>query len=261
MLFSDNNTRYHYVKPPLIETISQVRFPTILAIGNDEPADFQEAIRADFPKYTARKEQQPPKVEDGKLVPQPSITNHTFVSADGVWKVNLTKDFIALSTLRYTSWEAFAQTLDKILVAFIQVYKPAFFLRIGLRYMNAISKDLLGVTDLLWDDLINSPFIGVLDQPDVDENTTAKSMLDVDTAFGEGRRLRLHCGPGILNNGKQKESKPRFILDSDLSLVREQIPCESIADELNTLHDCATRLFNAAATQELKNAMGPTPIE
>ena len=261
MLFSDDNTRYRYVKPPLIETICQLRFPTVLSIGNDVPADFQEAIQADFPKYTARKEQQPPKVENGKLTPQPSITNHTFVSTDGVWKVNLTKDFIALSTLRYASWETFAQTLDKVLAAFIQVYNPAYFLRIGLRYMNAISRDLLGVTNLLWDDLINSPFIGILDQPDVNENTTAKSMVDADTAIGGGRRLRLHCGPGILNNGKQKEAKPRFIIDSDLSLVQEQIPGERIAEEMNTLHDYATRLFNAAATQELKDAMGPTPIE
>ena len=57
MLFADN-TRYSYVNSPLIETICQLRFPTILSIGSTEPAQFQEAIRGDFPKYAARQEQQ-----------------------------------------------------------------------------------------------------------------------------------------------------------------------------------------------------------
>ena len=69
----------------------------------------------------------PPKVTglgtpNPKLEQQPAVVNHSFVSADGLWKINLTKDFIALSTLRYTQWEDFALRLDKHLAQFIQVY-------------------------------------------------------------------------------------------------------------------------------------------
>ncbi len=167
MLFSDD-TRWSYVRSPLIETICQLRFPTILSIGSTDPAQFQESIRADFPRYVARQEQQPPKVVNGKLEQIPPITNYNFISADGRWKVNLTKDFIALSTLAYTQWEEFAQKLDKVLALFIQIYQPAFFERIGLRYVNAVSRNRLGLQDELWDDLINAPFIGVLSEPDVD---------------------------------------------------------------------------------------------
>ena len=49
-----------------------------------------------------------PKVEQ-----QPPVTNHNFVSEDNQWKLNLTKDFIALSTLHYPGWEEFARQLDK----------------------------------------------------------------------------------------------------------------------------------------------------
>ena len=37
MLFS-NNDRYTYSSSPLIETICQLRFPTILSIGSTVPA-------------------------------------------------------------------------------------------------------------------------------------------------------------------------------------------------------------------------------
>ena len=258
MLFADND-RYAYVRSPLIETICQLRFPTILSIGSTEPAQFQESIRSDYPRYVARQEQQPPKLVNGKLEQVPAITNYNFISSDGRWKVNLTKDFIALSTLSYTRWEDFAQRLDKILALFIQIYQPAFFERIGLRYVNAFSRNRLGLEGELWDDLINSPFIGVLSEPDVDETKTSKCSLDVEVNLGEQRHMKLHAGPGLLGDGK-KDPEPKFILDGDFSVVDKEIAAARIAGDLDALHDYAVRLFNAAVSQELRDAMGPTPI-
>ena len=123
MLFSEFD-RCLYRRSPLIEVICQIRFPTILSISAKEPAEFQEAIRHSFPQYAARQEQPAPRVtavENGvpKVTQQPAVTNYNFVSQDNLWKVNLTNSFIALSTLRYTRWEDFAQKLDKTLAAFI----------------------------------------------------------------------------------------------------------------------------------------------
>ena len=47
MLFSDH-PRTHYRNAPAHEVICQLRFPSILTINTVEPADFQEAIRAEF---------------------------------------------------------------------------------------------------------------------------------------------------------------------------------------------------------------------
>ncbi len=263
MLFSDNS-RFSYVNSPLIEVICQLRFPTILSINSTEPAQFQEAIRADFPRYIARQDQQPikitnPSAPQPQLERQPPIANHNFISADGLWKINLTQNFVALSTLRYTRWEDFAQTLDKVLAQFIQIYQPSFFERIGLRYVNAFSRKRLGLQDALWDDLINAPFIGVLSEPDVDEKLTGKNVLDVEMGLGQNRRMKLHAGPGLLGGGK-KDPEPKFILDGDFSVAEQQLPAERIAEDLNVLHDYAVRLFNSAVTRELHDAMGPTPI-
>lgn len=61
MLFSDR-PRSHYRAAPVREVICQLRFPTILTINNVEPADFQEAIRAEFPQYVRRQDAVPPKI-------------------------------------------------------------------------------------------------------------------------------------------------------------------------------------------------------
>ena len=53
-MISSDNRRYAYGKSQLIEVISQLRFPTILSIDTREPADFQETVRAAFPRYSAR---------------------------------------------------------------------------------------------------------------------------------------------------------------------------------------------------------------
>lgn len=103
MLFSDR-PRSRYENAPAHEVICQLRFPTILTINSVEPADFQEAIRAEFPQYARRQDVTPPKVTglggpNPKVEQQPPVTNYHFLSADGKWKLNLTENFIALSTL------------------------------------------------------------------------------------------------------------------------------------------------------------------
>ena len=194
MLFAPYE-RYQYARAPLVEVICQLRFPTILSIGAKEPAEFQEAIRKDFPQYAARQEQLPPKVvKKGNataLEPQKPITNYNFISEDGRWKLNLTQGFIALSTLGYHCWEDFAQRLDKPLASFIQLYQPAFFERIGLRYVNAVSRKALGLEDVPWVSLIQPAFLGVLAELDVDEQAASRSSVDAHLALPEGQRLKL----------------------------------------------------------------------
>jgi len=260
MLFGDN-TRRAYSRCQLIETICQLRFPAILAIGTSDPAQFQESIRSLFPRYVLRQDQQPPKVVNGRLETPPAVANHNFISADGRWKVNLTRDFVALSTLSYTRWEDFAQKLDKVLASFIQLYQPAFFQRIGLRYVNAFSRRALGLEDELWDDLIESPFIGGLSEPDVDEKTVSRSSLEMELALTQERRVKIHTGPGMLKSNGKQAPEVRFILDGDFSTLGQQLSADRIAGELGQLHEYAVRLFNAATTQTLKDAMGPEPME
>ena len=137
-----NEKRQILHKNQLAEVICQLRFPQILMIDQQAPALFQEQIRHEFPQYAVRKDVPAPKITGvpGNLIleNQTPTANYQFISTDGVWRVNLTSTFISLACKHYTRWETFAQKLDKPLAAFIQTYKPAYFQRIGLRYLNFI---------------------------------------------------------------------------------------------------------------------------
>ena len=126
-----------YRKNQIAEVICQLRFPEILTIATNLPAQFQEIIRSEFPQFSRRQELPAPKVTGtpGQMTiqNQPSVINYQFTSADGIWRVNLTSKFISLTCARYTCWEDFARKLDKPLAAFIKTYQPAYFERIGLR--------------------------------------------------------------------------------------------------------------------------------
>lgn len=107
--------------------------------------DFQDAIRQVYPQYAKRIEQLPPQNAGGKMVEQGTVNNYQFISADGGWKVSLTKGFIALSTTALHPLGEFAKRLDVVLAAFIKIYQPAYFTRVGLRYMNAVNQSCAGV--------------------------------------------------------------------------------------------------------------------
>ena len=263
MLFSAH-PRAQYRKAPAHEVICQLRFPTILSINTVEPADFQEAIRAEFPKYARRQDTTPPKItlvngSAPKVEQQPPVINYHFLSADNQWKLNLTKDFIALSTLHYTGWEEFARHLDKPLAAFIKLYKPAYFQRVGLRYVNIFSRSSLGIEDAKWAELISPAYVGPLCQPDAMEENFLNCASDLLLQLDSSCRAKIHAGPCRLKNtaqGAPQDPEVKFIFDMDLSMGGD-VPCTLSAAGLETLHGHATRIFEGAVTDRLRTAMGP----
>ena len=170
-----HESRCIYEKNQLIEVICQLRFPDILKIEAQEPYAFQDAIRGEYPQYAKKVEQLPPQQAGGKLTPQGTVNNYQFISADSQWKVSLTKSFIALSTHGYTRWEEFAQRLDRILAAFIQAYQPAYFSRVGLRYINAFRKAELGLENAQWRELIQPGYLGLMGDDDAQEALSSKT--------------------------------------------------------------------------------------
>ena len=255
--------RVRYRKNPLGEVICQLRFPEILTIEANVPAAFQEAIRADFPLYSVRKEAPPPKLSGQpgnlQLEKQPQTNNYQFVSADGVWRVTLTSRFVALSCSRYTCWEDFAAKLDKPLAAFIQIYRPAFFERVGLRYLNFISRSALGLEGTPWRELFEPKYLGLLADEQVQETATSRSTLDVELAIRGGCRAKIHAGPGLVKRNGKEDKEIKFIFDQDLYMPG-QVPINLSAGALQTLHGQAFSIFRAAITDTLHDALEPERI-
>ena len=255
--------RCHYRNAQLAEVICQFRFPEILTIETELPARFQEAIRQELPVYSLRKEGGPPAVanQGGRITIEPpkQTNNYQFASADGVWRVNLTSKFISLACSRYTCWEDFAAMLDKPLAAFIQLYKPAFFERVGLRYLNFINREALGLGDVPYRELIEAPYLGILSDEEVMESTIGRSSIDVECQIRGGCRLKLHAGPGIAKAPGLLREEPRFILDMDLYMPGN-IPVNLSAPTMHTLHSQAFSIFRGAITDTLHEAMEPEDI-
>lgn len=253
----------HYRKAPAAEVICQLRFPEILAIGAKDPVDFQEAIRSDFPQFSRRMEAPAPRLVGAPgnltLENQPPVTNYQFASADGMWRVNLTGKFISLTCSGYPCWEDFAARLDKPLAAFIQVYKPAYFERVGLRYLNFISRRDLQLEDVPFRQLIQPCYLGVLGEEDVAEIATARSGVDAEMALRGGCRVKLHAGPGLVKRNGTEDKEVKFIFDQDLYMPG-QLPLNLSAGALQTLHAQAFSLFRGAITDQLHEAMEPEMV-
>lgn len=229
---------------PIAEVICQLRFPEILSIETQLPDAFQEAIREEFPRYLCRKE----------TAGEKQTNNYHFGTQDGTYRVNLTSKFISLSCSRYTCWEDFATMLDKPLAAFIRIYKPGFFERVGLRYVNFLSRKDLNLENVPYAQLIQPCYLGVLGEEDVNETATARSTVNADTALRGGCRVKLHAGPGRVNKAGKPDPEVKFVLDFDLYMPGN-VQVNYSAGALQTLHDQSFSLFRGAITDRLHDAM------
>ncbi len=239
-----------------MEVICQVRYPAILSIGAGEPYAFQDKIRKVYPQYLVKNEKpiQPPGVNLPANLPE--VRNYHFISADNRWKINLTNSFFALSTGAYSSWGDYAKRFDMPFAHFIKTYEPAWFERIGLRYVNAFSRRTLGLEGTPWSELFDDVYIGAMASADVEENMVLTSQFQTELLLPDSVRARIVAGPGQLHikGVPTADKEPRFILDIDLS-VAGKLSLESAVAQLEKLHLQAKRIFFGAMKEKLINAL------
>ncbi len=257
-MFSDVE-RCYYGRHQLIEVICQLRFPTILKIENQPPYELQERIRGEYPNYSMKEEHLP--VQNGR--PQETVKNYQFISLDNGWKVNLTRDFISLASHRYTRWEDFAKRLDRILVHLIEVYQPACFSRVGLRYINAFNPKALELTDTPWRELLQPAYLGLIAEQDVSEKVFGKCEQTVSLSLPGGSRSNIKCCLGTFrkvdNKTRAVSTEPVYMLDIDV-YMDGNVDLKNVAPALNIVHSNADGIFRGAITDTLHEAMEPQPI-
>jgi len=252
-----------YSNHQLADVICQLRFPDILTIEANSPVDFQEAIRGEYPIFRENIETSAPQITGApgsfQINKPKQNKNYQFASADGVWRVNLTSRFLSLACIKYPGWESFAKHLDIPLAAFIKIYKPAFFERIGLRYLNFISRSSLDIEDVPFSQLFQPAYLGLLGDEEIAEASASRSGVDAEIAIQGGCKVKIHAGPGIINKNGQTDKEVKFIFDQDL-YMSGNIPVNYSAGALETLHTQAYPIFRGAITDTLHNAMEPNTI-
>lgn len=255
--------RCQYRRNQLGEVICQLRFPEILAISKIPPVEFQEAIRRMYPAYEDRQDCPPPRLSgtpgNFQLEQLPPTRNHSFSTMDQRWRVNLTSRFISLSCQKYTCWEEFARMLDQPLAAFLKVYRPACLERIGLRYMNFISRKALELEGEPFRELLEPQYLGILADDQIQETGLTHANVDAEFAARGGCRVKIHSGTGLVRTGPTMDSEVKLIFDQDVYLSG-QIPVSHCAASLETLHGQAWSIFRDAITDRLHEAMEPEEI-
>jgi uncharacterized protein (TIGR04255 family) len=191
-------------------------------------------------------------------LPQTAPKNWRFQSEDGQMTVNLSREFVALSTASYVKWEAFRDQLAYLFSALQAEYSPSYITRIGLRYQNLIRPSRLGLTNVPWSALLRPQIAAEYSSPEL-----APVLLDVD------HRVLIDLSPEV--DGKvnlrhrtvltQDDEPPEaaYLIDNDF-FSDTKVEVSDVFNRLTAFNREAGRLFRWCITDQLHDAMAPSPV-
>ena len=257
MLFPDK-PRVVYGKRPTEEVICQLRFPTILRIEAEPPIAFQDRVRGQYPVLTEKK-------HDFLPIPQQMMSllgvdfrvgkpAFEFASEDGKWKFTLAGDFVALTTSEYERWETFKEHLALPFEGLLEIYKPAFFTRVGLRYRDVIKRSELGFKDVPWSDLLEPPVAGALSVKEISQAVTQAAKEVTFNLPSNCGQLRILHGLGT-SRGNQETC---YVIDADF-FTENKTETKDAQDILDKYHTEARLCFQWCITPKLHDALDPKP--
>jgi uncharacterized protein (TIGR04255 family) len=254
--------RVLYGKNPLETVICQLRFPPILRIDAETPANFQDQIRHSYPLYKQRS-----PLDEGVEIPQElaklmglglqlqsSKQGYEFSSGDNLWEVVLTRDFLALTTKKYERWEDFKAHLDGPLAALKEVYQPDYFMRIGLRYRDVIKKSLLGLKEYSWSQLLKPHISSELSSEIAGsiKKTGRELLVSLDGGIGS---VRIRHGMTQVKDSDETW----YIIDADF-YTDERTEVDHAVERLDRFNREARGLFKWCIDDRLHTAMEPRPL-
>lgn len=226
---------------PLREVLCQVRFPVILRLVREEPAELQEKILDRYPDLEV---EQGVIVEGGSDRPalragvKPAI--YKFRNPDQGEAVSVAPDFFALSTTEYTEWPKFAESLEYVTQAVLDTYQIQHATRIGLRYINTFDLD-----DSL-DEMLK------IFQPELTAMLRADVMVDPSVLRYEMRTKVNDDGMLTFRFGLSQEaasSEPHLTLDFD-RYIAGRVQLDNLLERCTRYHEDIYRAFRWAIAEE-----------
>ena len=258
MLFPDT-PRIVFKKNTLKEVICQFRFPPILEIASTGPAAFQKLVRKNYPLYEREDTDAIPKdifpleitqvFSQFKFMKPPESVVHKFLTEDKNRFISLSSNFLALTDTHYECWEDFSKEMITTKKAFDEIYTPAFYSRLGLRYLDIINPEELGAGGETWKNLVNPALINLLGTKFCDhvKQTQTTTLIEVDEIKNAFITLR----HGLISDGKA------YQIDADI-YIQGKINDEN--EKLQQFHRVLGNLFRWAASGRLKELLGTLRI-
>jgi uncharacterized protein (TIGR04255 family) len=251
--------RVVFDRNPITEVICQLRFPPILQINAAPPAEFQNQVRARYPLFEQMPTPGVPKEMLAVLANLPGILEFggsQFLSESRQQSIVLNTNYVAVRETKYVEWADFRVLVTEAQQALEQIYKPAFYDRIGLRYVNTIRLRELGLAGRRWSELLNPSFLSVMGPSGV-----------ADHVIGLATQATLELSPVVpqarvtIRFGLRPDVQDQFSIDSDFHFEGRKESRDVIAI-LNDFNKLDGNLFRWAINRDgpLWHALGPTVV-
>lgn len=209
-----NHPAETFERNTLASVILQLRFKPILKV-EARIADFQDKVRIRFPGFSSF-ESQEVIIGGGKLFsPQLNVRNekmHQFVSHDELAVMQLGTSALSIQYMQHKSKETLLSDTALFIDALNAVYAPVSPIRLGLRYVNLIQREVLEEElqrPLLWSDVLSAKFAEVPGGAAALDAST-RFFAEVSSPCDKGSITMRH---GLLSN--LPGEAPHFRLDID----------------------------------------------
>lgn len=247
--------RVIYDNNPLAEVACEIRFPRILALDERIPVEFQEIIGADYPFVDTREIAQFTFGPVGDIAPVKRL-QYDFITEDRQYTITLSSESITVATQNYQRWENFISHLKTALAALNKSYSLPLFTRVGLRYIDIISRANLGLEGEMWSELIKASALGLLSEKDI----PIKDVIELSAAtvlrLEQGGKATIRTA---LGKSEKTGDETIFVVDSDFF---EEHPVKGIDDAIKIctrFNKSAGRAFRWIIHDRLHDALGPRP--
>lgn len=246
--------RVIYEKNPLAEVVCQLRFPRILAVDDRIPAHFQIILGENYPFVETKDVFQFNLGESSQM----RRTHYDFSTSDKRYTVSLSSDSISISTNKYERWENFSSHIKHAVACLLKVYSVPIFTRVGLRYIDVISRKALSLESERWSELIQSSALGLLHENAVPIDDVIELNHTYIFKLGDIDKVMLRTG---LGKTEKTGDEVIFVVDGDF--FRDE-PVKGLNDALSVLVDfnkSAGWAFRWIIHKRLHDALGPRPAE
>jgi uncharacterized protein (TIGR04255 family) len=178
---------------------------------------------------------------------QTSLSGWRALSEDRNWVVALLPGSVALETKTYTTWdEDFLPRMVALLDVVGQTLRPAIQMRIGLRYVDLITRQPVG-SPQDWRGWITDELLGPILHPAIGPGVVGtQQQVDIDAGSGIRCTLRHGAVPADAGGGLG------YLLDWDV--YQEEVrafDALAIREWLVASHTLVLQLFQQAITQQL----------
>lgn len=138
-----------------------------------------------------------------------------------------------------------------------KIYAPSFFLRIGLRYINIIDREKIGLANVPWSKLLRPELIGELALAGFEENAS-----EVKRTI----RVRLpddhNCGIFLQHGFAKRKSNSEIVYRIDFDYYRDgKAEVGDVKSTLDKFNGMAGRAFRWCITDILHRQLKPIPME